>query len=213
MGHPVPKGTPDMFQNVPACLDCEDTGWISVPGPENRKRRCQCYIDRLLQRVPKRFRFSAFENYRPIDRAEEAALQALKSNPASCFYLTGQYGRGKTHLLYAQYKEMVREGHRCIVRTGREVTQELTKMEYEGTPSALSAAAESSKRVHFFWDDIDKIKRTDFKEEILFDLIDRIYRHEHGLTATSNISLEQLQDILSPAMVRRIGDICQVVQL
>ena len=37
--------------------------------------------------------------------------------------------------------------------------------------------------------DIDKLKPTDFKTEVLFELVDTLYRRKHGLTVTGNYSL------------------------
>jgi len=33
-----------------------------------------------------------------------------------------------------------------------------------------------------FWDDLDKLKLTDFKTEVLFDVVDSLYRQKQGLT-------------------------------
>ena len=58
-------------------------------------------------------------------------------------YLTGAYGSGKTHLLYAQYREMVLAGKiRCHVRTTRELVEELRRAEFdEDFVSPVIAAA------------------------------------------------------------------------
>jgi DNA replication protein DnaC len=42
----------------------------------------------------------------------------MRRNLSASWYLTGPYGSGKTHLLYAQYREMVHAGKiRCQVQT------------------------------------------------------------------------------------------------
>ncbi len=64
-----------------------------------------------------------------------------------------------------------------------------------------------------FWDDADKVKVTDWKLEALFNVIDNIYRHNMHLTVTSNLDLTELQEKLSPAICRRIDDICRKVEL
>jgi len=68
---------------------------------------------------------------------------------------------------------------------------------------------------HLFWDDIDKLKLTDFKSEVLFDLVDSLYRHNHGLTVTSNFSMRELmeRERMPPAIVRRLDDMCTAVEL
>jgi hypothetical protein len=42
--------------------------------------------------------------------------------------------------------------------------------------SPVIAAASRREPYHFFWDDIGKLKMTDFKTEVLFDLVDSLYR-------------------------------------
>ena len=78
----------------------------------------------------------------------------------------------------------------------------------------ISTAAESGW-YHLFWDDIDKLKPTDFKTEVLFDLVDGLYRRKHGLTVTSNYSMQDLieRERLHPAVVRRLDDMCRVIEL
>jgi DNA replication protein DnaC len=77
------------------------------------------------------------------------------------------------------------------------------------------AAAHSCKPYHLFWDDIDKIKPTEFKAEVLFELVDSLYRRKHGLTITANYSLHDLvaRDRMHQAIVRRLDDMCKVIQL
>jgi len=46
--------------------------------------------------------------------------------------MTGHYGTGKTHLFYAQYREMAVAGKtRCHVRTSRELVEELRRLELD----------------------------------------------------------------------------------
>jgi len=81
---------------------------------------------------------------------------------------------GKTHLLCAQYRELVTAGMvYCHVRTTRELVEELRRAEFdEDFTSPVIAAASRREPYHLFWDDIDKLKLTDFKTEVLFDLVE-----------------------------------------
>ena len=57
----------------------------------------------------------------------------MRKNPGGSWYLTGASGNGKTHLLYAQYRELVTAGQvRCHVRTTRELVEELRRAEFDG---------------------------------------------------------------------------------
>jgi hypothetical protein len=77
------------------------------------------------------------------------------------------------------------------------------------------AAASSPERYHLFWDDIEKLKPTDFKTEVLFELVDTLYRQMHRLTVTGNYSLQDLVDRerMHPAIVRRLDDMCRVIEI
>jgi DNA replication protein DnaC len=170
-----------------------------------------------LAEIPERFHESTFESYRPKNPKQEWALREIRENPGGSFYLTGSYGSGKTHLLYAQYRQMVLAGKiRCHVRTTRELVGELRRAEFDdGFISPVITAASKSDPYHFFWDDVDKLKSTDFRTEVLFDLVDSLYRQNHGLTVTSNYSMQDLveRERLHPAIVRRLDDMCRIVEV
>jgi hypothetical protein len=64
------------------------------------------------------------------------------------------------------------------MRTTRDLVKELRRAELnDGYDSPVIASASSSAPYHLFWDDIDKLKLTDFKTEVLFDLVDSLYRY------------------------------------
>ena len=119
--------------------------------------------------------------------------------------------------LYAQYREIVISGKvRCHVRTTRELVEELRRAEFEDDfVSPVIAAASRRAPYHLFWDDIDKLKLTDFKTEVLFDVVDSLYRQKHGMTITGNYSMRDLieRERMHPAIVRRLDDMCCVVEV
>jgi DNA replication protein DnaC len=170
-----------------------------------------------LTAIPVLFRGACFDSYRARNQQQERAVDQMRNFPEGSWYLTGQYGSGKTHLFYAQYREMAAAGKiRCHVRTTRELVEELKKIELQsGFVSPVMAAAYGCEPYHLFWDDIDKIKPTDFKAEVLFELVDALYRQKHGLTVTGNYSLQDLveRERMHPAIVRRLDDMCRVIRL
>jgi hypothetical protein len=48
-----------------------------------------------------------------------------------------------------------------------------------------------------------------------FTLRDALYRQKHGLAVTANYSLQDLveRERMHPAIVRRLDDMCQVIQI
>jgi len=204
------------------CAICGGTGWIRADSDEFIGfRRCACVKARIqaerLAAIPELFRGATLESYRPGNKRQERALALIHEDPSRSFYLTGAYGSGKTHLLYAQYRELVMAGKtRCHVRTTRELVEELRRAEFDdGFVSPVIASASRPDPCHLFWDDIDKLKTTDFKTEVLFDLVDTLYRRKHGLTVTGNLTLRDLVDRerLHPAIDRRVDDMCAVLEV
>jgi hypothetical protein len=53
------------------------------------------------------------------------------------------------------------------------------------------------------------------KTDVLVGPVDTLYRHKHGLTVTRNYSLPNLVDreCLHPAIVRRLDDMCTVLEV
>jgi len=68
---------------------------------------------------------------------------------------------------------------------------------------------------HLFWDDIDKLKPTDFTTEILNNPVDSLYRQKRGLTATGNHWMRNLVEKkrMHPAMIRRLNERCKVIEV
>jgi len=184
-------------------------------------KHCECVKEKIrsarIAAIPERFKTSTFESYRPRNPRQQQAVDLMHMEPDGSWYLTGSYGSGKTHLLYAQYREMVLAGKtRCQVRTTRDLVEELRRTEFDDDfVSPVLSAASGPDPFHLFWDDIDKLKPTDFKTEVLFDLVDSLYRRKHGLTVTSNYSLLDLieRERMPPAIVRRLDDMCRAVEL
>jgi DNA replication protein DnaC len=206
----------------PVCRICDGTGWHRAKNDEFiGLKRCECVDAQAravrLAVIPERFKASTFDSYRPGNPKQQRALDLMRRDPSGSYYLNGSYGSGKTHLLYAQYRGMVLAGKvQCHVRTTRELVEELRRAEFDNDfVSPVIAAAEKPEPYHLFWDDVDKLKPTDFKTEVLFDLVDNLYRQKHGLTITSNYSMRDLieRERMHPAIVRRLDDMCTVVEL
>jgi DNA replication protein DnaC len=205
----------------PVCSLCGGTGWQCAGIEDLRYRRCDCVKARLvaarLALIPALFREASLQTYQARNPQQERAVALMKSLPEGNWNMTGSYGSGKTHLFYAQYHELAVAGRiRCHVRTTKELVDELKRFELDRDfVSPVMASACASAPYRLFWDDIDKLKPTDFKTEVLFELVDALYRQKHGLTVTANYSLQDLvaRERMHPAIVRRLDDMCKVIQI
>ena len=202
---------PDRDMYFPDC-DCEKKRWEKEE-LESKEKAKQSHWENI---IPSRFRKCSYENYIPKNKRQEAALSAMKDNSTGSFLLIGAYGSGKTHLLTSQLRQYVFSATNPGVysfKTTSELIHEIRQHEMGEMNCIPLECVRSGRKMHLFWDDADKIKITDFKLEGLFELIDGLYRHEMKLTMTSNFGLKELQEKLSPAIVRRIDDMCTRIEL
>lgn len=205
------------------CPSCAGTGYIRVEGVAplpGGVKRCECQkrkvLNQKLSEIPSRFRNASLANYVPMDEVQQKALQAVSVKLSGSFFFHGSYARGKTHLATAQYIAQVQLERPCLFLSMAELVSELRKSELDSDYfCVVRQRVRHADPFHLFIDDIDKFKATEFKTEVLFDLFDTLYKRELGLTVTSNYSLSDLQasESLHPAIVRRIDDMCQAVEV
>jgi DNA replication protein DnaC len=199
------------------CVVCDDRGFVQVGVGVTR---CECQKQKIirekLSQIPERFRTASFANYSPTDNRQAQALALISGEFTGSYFLYGDYAHGKTHLATAQYAKLVQIERSCLFLTMGELISELRRAEMDGDYFCLvRQRARYMERFHLFIDDIDKFKVTEFKFEVLFDLIDTMYKRNLGLTVTSNYSLRELSNsgYLHPSVVRRLDDICKAVEV
>ena len=214
--------------NDSTCQKCHDIGFVSLAN--GVKSKCIECLEREIARkvalsIPARFRDQTFETYQPRNKLQVEALKRMSDEgpgEIGSYFLVGPYGCGKTHLLYSQYRNLsIGEPNFDLIyffRTTHELLAELQSDQLEAANSRILLSLQLTRfrdpsEVHLFWDDADKFKVTDFKLEMLFHLVDLIYRTNAKLSVTSNLDLLELQEKLSPAICRRIDDICEKVKL
>lgn len=211
------SSTPDPTRPSNECGLCGGTGYLRILDAVSR---CECQKQKIIQaklaEIPERYRECSFANYIPMDSKQQAASEQIAGDFTKSYFLHGDYARGKTHLATAQYVKLVQIERPCLFLGMAELLSELRTAELDADYFCLVRhRARYADRFHLLVDDIDKFKVTDFKFEVLFDLIDTIYKRKLGLTVTSNYSLLELSSsgALHPSIVRRIDDICTALEV
>lgn len=214
-----------MSQNSDECQACGGTGWVHPPG-HAAVARCECQKQRIVQERIRtvlndwpRYADAQLDD-RPRTLPQKAVLDAIRENPSGSYFITGNYESGKTHVLIAQYRYQALAGRNCILRSSKQLMDELRKAEI--TPPDGEQPFESpvlqmvnlAPAGHLFWDDIEKAAaRSEFRAEAVFDLLDTICRRQLGLTVTSNVGLAQLAQTMGSPVISRLDRICKVIQL
>jgi DNA replication protein DnaC len=209
-----------------SCLDCADTGWVKV-GETNSVRQCKCQLKRIaatrlremLEGWPE-FRDARLEAMEGRSPQQMAAIGRVRNAPLGSYYFHGIYRGGKTHLMIAQYRLAALGGIPCLLRSSRQLADEMRKAEMsppagqEPFESPVIRMLSSPKHCHLFIDDIEKTPaRTDFRAEVAFHWLDLVKRHQHGLTLTSNLPLQSLTSLIGDAAVARIDQVCELVEV
>lgn len=203
------------------CNACSNTGFKREG---DRVTRCEaCYRRKVLEGRQRqltehfaKFTVASVANYTPSTPTQKSTVDVICKYPGSSFYITGQMGHGKTHLLIAQFKLAPVE-QRCLLRTSQQLVAELRRSELDPEFSSPVRSALDSRTLHLFWDDCDKLSfdKSSFREEAIFELIDEISRQELPITITSNLDPNELQTVrsLQPAVARRLADMCVLVRV
>jgi len=189
--------------------------------------RCECQKRRIVEgriRVVledwPEYKTADLSRYKPVSISQQNAFRTIMGNPKGSYFLSGKYSRGKTHLMIAQYRHLALGGETCILRSARDLMEELRKAEMpadsnrEVFESPVLQMVNFSAAGHLFVDDFEKAPaRSGFREEAVFDLLDTIKRRQLGLTVTSNLSLADMSGKIGEAAAARLFAICREIQL
>jgi len=194
-------------------------------------KRCQCRFKAIenaklaeLHKNWPEYGSADFTQYEPRTETQRTAAALIRGNPMGSFYLYGNYGAGKTHLLLAQYRAMCLADIPCQLRTARQLITQLTQAELpkerdrETYTCRVIQMVQDANQAHLFIDDIDKAAaRTDFRAEVLFDLLDTIKRRQLGISITGNLPMidrnggKDLRQVLTNQVVSRLFKLCTEV--
>ena len=214
----VPDAKLERFAEKPyECLECSDTGWLIKKNSNGRDcaKKCACKKRKVLEKkfavIPPEFRDKTFENFECQGKQDEANIDAIMADVERGVYYHGAYGAGKTHLLVAQYKEVLKRklngvGVIPVLVSSNDLSVEF-RAEALGQGSLSLSLARDASRLHLFLDDIDKIKLTETKETMLFELFNLMSLNHHRLSITSNMKSRELENLFGGATTRRIVDL------
>ena len=210
----VMKGLEVVPDRVHKCSACKGSEWVET---EEGNRQCQCLIARIKMQkfealmkdchIPGMERMT-FEAYKPTNESQrraKATVQAFKRGPKG-FYLVGDTGVGKTHLMAALAQRVVNElSLPAIVFSAAVLFDNLLS-------GAMEVREEKLKKVIkiplLVIDDLCMERKTEAVANIMWSLINERYNaFGHRVTCfTSNTMQSQLKDVpgYSATLIDRI---------
>jgi|GEM_PF-3118198 len=150
---------------------------------------------------------------------QETVIGILRKNPFSGYFFRGETGTGKTHLMWALFKEAAFAGRRVTFTTAREIIQRYRREEFGRLLSDESALGPDNLSAnywgphHLFIDEFDKVNSGDFTYDYMFTLINHCYENpnEVVLCVATNLTEALFREVWGEAMARRISDITKPI--
>ena len=194
------------------CLLCHDSGYVFFEqNGYSYVRSCGCFYDTLVEHnFGSHYRGKTLDNYEGRSPSMAKAKEILGNNLKDSFFITGDVGLGKTHLMAGLFYKMLMEGRRSseiLVMTELELLGKLVEKD------ADLEMIERSKTI--FLDDMGKIVLNKWQMEKFFAFYNDIYRHERQLIISSNYSIADISDgeMYGGAIGRRIEERARILEI
>lgn len=142
---------------------------------------------------------------------EETGEEILVENKVTKgIFLIGATGRGKTYTLHAIRKNLPREKV-TEVENWVELLFELKDKINKGF--LKETVYELCRKQYFFIDDLGAEKQTEWSQEILYLIVNRLYEDNKSLFVATNLSLKEFTEKYGDRIADRLGEMCEVVEL
>jgi len=190
------------------CRHCRGSGWKIL---DNCVERCRCWLRQqeknVIGKLPAGLQPMTLENFDFSRVKKREVFSYMTAHPNAGYVLVGPYGVGKTHLLTALFMKTSLTKARTIFCSSRQLTKWFHE-EARGISTRVMTYAKERKPFHLFWDDIDKVMETDFRHEMMFDLLDTMLVNMHRITVTANQDMANLDKtgVIGPDLIRRIDE-------
>jgi DNA replication protein DnaC len=207
----------------PQCATCEDTGFELT---DKGARPCECRLNRIrdsrFAKIPPKFAGLRLADIQPR-KGQEQIITFAKENPQGSYFLAGNFGTGKSMLMWALYREAIeRNAPKLIACTLAELLNEYRGFINGGPLPRMNATElkQSHTRYSIFFDDIDKAKPTEYAAEQFFEIVNAIYEYGHQVVTTTNLGVSALIDHFDRAderfggaIVRRLVDNAKIAEM
>lgn len=154
--------------------------------------------------APKRYEDADVQQ---LPKVIQEIIPTLKDNPGKGIFLYGGAGTGKTYALYA-----LSMTHDIKVENWVEVLEEIkTRMAHGHAVGDLIDNITSEKKLAI--DDVGAEKHTDYSQEKLYMIVNRMYNRMNRLFISTNLSLAEFQEKYGERLFSRIAEMCDIVEL
>lgn len=127
--------------------------------------------------------------------------------------LTGAYGVGKSHLATAVANELKLNYTVVFCYAGTLLMNFRDALLRDGEHTEKEVFSAVSDCDLLILDDLGRDKKSEWTENIMFQVIDRIYTRKKGLIITTNLTTDSLADYLGGAAWSRVAGMSQIIHM
>lgn len=153
--------------------------------------------EELLAQIDARYRGFTLKLLQPLPDLntapdnQERVISVMKLRPFDSFYFCGRNDVGKTLFLSVLCENAIRAGRFVFISTLTDWVKTCQDAIKTGANISIAEFQQSDRPYSIFIDDLDKARPTEYVAELLFHLIDAVYRHKHQLVVTTQLDPEE----------------------
>ena len=191
--------------NEPVCANCGGTGWRPEMQLGNKYVRCECLAERVIRAaIPPKYHRACLADFDPV--FIETKIISWLGNPTESMVLIGEAGSGKTHLASAILRALFEIGKKAKFCRASDLYLEI-RQSYDGHDlGEMAIMARYCSTPMLILDDIGAGSLSDHERRILLDVLDRRGNDCRPTVVTTNLSLDQIRDLMDERISSRLKD-------
>lgn len=183
--------------------------------------RLQEKIERMEKVFPtwllgKKFQQCSFDNFivregtKQVYKVTREYAKNFPPKKGSGLLLMGSVGNGKSHLAAAIIREVKNKGYFAIFANVPDTLSRIRATFDQGSEETESQMLDALRNADLvILDDLAVEKQTDWKMEIIYQIIDSRYRAELPIVITTNANMAQLRKCIGDRTFDRISEMCR----